>query len=489
MTRPRGRMNRSRPLAGSTARRSALAIERLEARELLANSFLQGLVFHDLNQNGVYDPTDPRLAGATVALSGGPTQRDPIVTGVDGTYLFADLAPGTYTLTQTAPVGFWESAAQGLSQINPFTIVATNRIDVVLLDPDLLSASTSGANPFVNVPPDGVLICDPVCVVPPAFRGPDPGPVGIIQSTITRPQPFGNVDIQTLCVELRVSSEWPIGGFQPEPLGFGNLGPNAGRIGYLYNRHGLRTDLAPAEAAGLQMAVWELLYDPPDNLNLETGVFRYVAQQPERQAILDSANAFIAESAGRSELALFLRSDNEIVQHFMGTGSFNFGNQRTASLEGFKWHDLNANAQWEESEPALSGWTIEVLQNNVVVASALTGPDGRYRVENLRPGTYDIREVLQPAWFRSYPGGSGVHTVTLVSGQNFVAPPFQAVTGNFGTTRKAPSPAASPTSSLNAPKCASAAGSRASSSFSISITTASAIPTSLKTRPMPAATT
>jgi hypothetical protein len=73
---------------------------------------LSGFVFHDLRGNGVKDPNDPGLSGATVTLTGtdvaGHTMNLTQTTGADGSYTFNNLFAGTnYTITETvAPSGF-----------------------------------------------------------------------------------------------------------------------------------------------------------------------------------------------------------------------------------------------------------------------------------------------------------------------------------------------------------------------------------------------
>lgn len=69
---------------------------------------VHGLVFSDLNGNGVYDVGEVPLAGRQVLLTG--TVSATVTTGADGTYIFASLPVGLYTvcsaggLTQTAPL-------------------------------------------------------------------------------------------------------------------------------------------------------------------------------------------------------------------------------------------------------------------------------------------------------------------------------------------------------------------------------------------------
>jgi len=76
----------------------------------LVPASLSGTVFHDLDNDGVNDPTDLPIVGATVTLTGTDDLGNAVNTGTttaaDGTYTFANLRPGTYTQTETQPAGY-----------------------------------------------------------------------------------------------------------------------------------------------------------------------------------------------------------------------------------------------------------------------------------------------------------------------------------------------------------------------------------------------
>jgi hypothetical protein len=100
-----------------------------------------------------------------------------------------------------------------------------------------------------------------------------------------------------------------------------------------------------------------------------------------------------------------------------------FGNWYPAAKGGYKWYDRNGNGAWDEDEPAIAGWTIEVYAGDVLVDSMLTDDDGYYEF-SLKPGTYTVKEVcpLTGHWQQTWPlpsngCGSGVYTVTLISQQ------------------------------------------------------------------------
>jgi len=115
-----------------------------------------------------------------------------------------------------------------------------------------------------------------------------------------------------------------------------------------------------------------------------------------------------------------------------------FGNQQeTGDIIGYKWHDLDADGEWDTGEPGLNGWTIYLDLNNnggldpdepsTVTASSAgtpccpTGCQGKYTFEDLEPGTYVIREIMPTGWTQSYPGETAspypdAHTVTVTAG-------------------------------------------------------------------------
>lgn len=76
---------------------------------------LAGHVYVDINKNGKREPGEP-LAGVTVTLTGVDAKGVAIParttqTGADGSYLFENLVPGTYTVVETQPAAYGEFPA------------------------------------------------------------------------------------------------------------------------------------------------------------------------------------------------------------------------------------------------------------------------------------------------------------------------------------------------------------------------------------------
>ena len=71
---------------------------------------IAGAVYNDVNDNGVFEPTETGIQNATLRLTGtdvrGAAVDITMQTAADGSYLFDNLNPGTYLLQETQPAGF-----------------------------------------------------------------------------------------------------------------------------------------------------------------------------------------------------------------------------------------------------------------------------------------------------------------------------------------------------------------------------------------------
>ncbi len=108
-----------------------------------------------------------------------------------------------------------------------------------------------------------------------------------------------------------------------------------------------------------------------------------------------------------------------------------FGNYKKGKVSGEKFHDQDADGQEDNTEPGLSGWTINAYADTngngvkdasetTVAATTVTGYDGDYELY-LNPGKYIVCEVQQPNWVQSVPGnsicgpGAGGYAITVSS--------------------------------------------------------------------------
>ncbi|MEM3546880.1 MAG: SdrD B-like domain-containing protein [Candidatus Bathyarchaeia archaeon] len=86
-----------------------------------------------------------------------------------------------------------------------------------------------------------------------------------------------------------------------------------------------------------------------------------------------------------------------------------------ATISGFKFYDANSNGVWDEDEPAVGGFKIELYDMDwKLLDTVFTGENGKYCFEGLDAGTYIVKEVLPSNWINTT---SAELTVTLESGE------------------------------------------------------------------------
>lgn len=77
------------------------------------SSSLTGQVYIDLNRNGVFDDGETGIEGASIGLTGTDDLGNQVVltavTDANGNYTFAGLRAGTYTITESQPVGYFDA--------------------------------------------------------------------------------------------------------------------------------------------------------------------------------------------------------------------------------------------------------------------------------------------------------------------------------------------------------------------------------------------
>ena len=207
----------------------------------LVPSSLAGTVFVDLNDNGVQDPGDPGIPGVTITLTGTDDLAQPIHTVVStdagGHYALNELRPGTYTITETQPSGYYSGK-------NPIgtqggTVGPNDTLTSIILQPGVngagnnfaeLSAGSLSGLVYWDVNHDGVM---------------DSPDFGIVNVLIT----LDGVDLQGLTVHAttRTDANGAIRVHKPADHP-GPTGPDGGRGGRTIG--GLSVGRGPGSGSG-----------------------------------------------------------------------------------------------------------------------------------------------------------------------------------------------------------------------------------------------
>ncbi len=82
--------------------------------------------------------------------------------------------------------------------------------------------------------------------------------------------------------------------------------------------------------------------------------------------------------------------------------------EASGEIHGTLWHDINTDGHRDANEPPLAGWTAFLdLDHDQVVddneATAVTDDNGHYAFADVAPGTYEVRQLLNPGWHIEFP--------------------------------------------------------------------------------------
>ena len=404
-----------------------------------------GLVYQDANANGARDPGEPALPNATLTLTPTDPAGDPqtATSATDGSFLFATLPAGTYSLTQAPPAGFTQTqpasggytitlAAGGSSLNNIFgdflgtlngtlsgfvfndlngngvrdpgepgmagvTVGRAPQISPLCTAPLCATVITDADGSFrFDAVPFGTYVLSEI--VPAGFSQTAPPPPGTITATLDVAHPnipdllFGN---QALASSLKI-----FGSVFVDTNGNGvqdaGEGPQAGVTVTLAGSGQTLTTTTAADGTylfdGLSAGTYTISETPP------TG-FTQTAPAPP--------GTFTVTGAGGDQ-----------------KGPYVFGNepgiQGTGSISGDKYIDFNTNGILDGLDYPIAGIVFVLTDSGGQQRTATSDANGKYSFQNLPAGTYDLKEVLPPGFFQTFPGTKDNplgYTITLAPGE------------------------------------------------------------------------
>jgi uncharacterized repeat protein (TIGR01451 family) len=340
-------------------------------------------VWADLRNNGVYDPSEPRLAGVTVTLldaSGavvGTTTTD-----ANGNYNFTDLIPGTYTVQVTPPPGYTPS---------PTTGSGANQNHGTASGPFTVSTVTLGP-PGSSTNPNG----------------------GGLSNQL---QNFGLVNLAA------------VSGFvYTDPNVNGQFEPQLGEKGI----GGVTVTLTGTDVSGNSVT--------KTTTTDATGAYAFTGLVPGNYTITESAPyGFYLHTLDTPGSLGGGNPTSRVLTVTLGGNqdgqNYNFGETAPASVFGTVYADQNQNGVLDPGETGLGGVPVAIsgtafagttLARPLTAAdvagglTAITDATGGYSFPTLPEGSYTIQVVTQPAGY--FPGALQVGdpsqpTPTAANGQ------------------------------------------------------------------------
>jgi hypothetical protein len=402
-----------------------------------------GLVYEDLNASGARDAGEPPLPGATVTL----TPADPSVipqtatSAADGTFLFQALAAGTYGLAQTAPDGFTQTqpatggyqltlAAGDSSLNNNFgdfhgiltgslaglvfndlngngtqdagePVMAGVTVQIILPscpDPCIFPSTTTAADgtfSFSNLTFGQYKLAE---VVPAGFKQTAPPAPGIITSTID----FAHQNITGLLFGNQALSVRIFG------LVFIDTNGNGVQDGGEGPQSGVTINLTASGGTTLTA------------VSGADGTFSFAGLAAGTYTLSEIVPAGYMQTAPPAPGTFTVTGSNGDSK-----GPYVFGNTLqpppTGSISGDKWIDLNQDGLVDGFDYPLAGITFVLTDSHAVQRFTVSDVHGLYSFTNLPGDTYDLKEILPPNFWQTFPGtktNPKGYTITLAPGEH-----------------------------------------------------------------------
>jgi uncharacterized surface anchored protein len=419
-----------------------------------SSASLAGYVYLDLNDDGVKQPIEPGIAGVTVVLAFTDSTGQPhslaAQTASTGAYLFTNLAPGTYTISESQPAGYSDGQDAIGSQ--------GGTVGDDLLSNILLGTGTAGTGNnfaevgaslggfvYVDVNGDGVKQdAEPgLANVPVTLTGTDRQGGSVAQSlqtnavgsflfsslrpgtyTLTETQPTGYLDgLDSAGTQGGTVGDDELsaialgGGDQGAGYNFGEhltdsaLGSVAGFVYVDKNGNGTK-DINEPGIAGTELTLTGN-DDRGGTVNLVTttdaaGGYNFTNLAPGTYSISETTPSGFTDGQDTIGTQGGTAGDDLLVNLPISAGvngiNNNFGEQSTgtsnspttSSLAGYVYTDVNGNGAKDDNEPGVAGVTLTLSGGSSNVAT--TGSTGYYLFANLSSGTYTIAEA-QPTGY------------------------------------------------------------------------------------------
>ena len=399
----------------------------------------------------VVDDFGNPIEGVEITLTGTDDLGNPVTlvttTDADGNYIFEDLRPGVYTVTETQPTGYGDGGETagttgGDTSTNDViaNIVLASNTDSTGNDFDETTSSISGTvfhdrdNDGVQVAPIGDPTVDEPGIegVEITLTGTDDlgNPVTLVTTTDadgnyvfenllsgtytiteTHPDPYldgidtaGTEGGDATTVNDEISGIVLGGGVDSTDNNFAELGNIlTGTVWVDTNEDGI---LDPEEATRLEGVVIEL-YDADGNLLATTttdengnyafpsfpaGDYTVVQLQPDAYGTTTPNTLDVTLPVG-------------------GLSDVDFG-EDPASITGVVWEDLNSNGIENPNEPPVPGVTVNLVDaEGNIIATTTTDADGVYLFTDLPAGDYTVELVTPDGMVVTSPDAGGNDTL------------------------------------------------------------------------------
>jgi len=390
---------------------------------------LDGYKFLDKDADSVWDVSEPGLEGWTIYLIGTSVEGPVMLstnTDATGYYSFDDLPPGTYTVSEELPTGWYQSyPATGIWDVT----VYSGEAQQTSLDFGNWEPLDPWGYKFHDLDADGTWDANEPGLEGWEIRLDGTAGTGAEIHLVTYTDATGYWQFDEVPPGSYIISEVTSGWTQSYPAAPGHYevvfgSQDSQEVGFDFGnwttgkKYGMKFEDLDADgvkdAGEPALSGWTIFVDYDDDGVLDAdepfgvtdvaGYYEISGINPGTWAVREVMKvdyAWVQSLPGAPEFAY--------LEEFSSASEFrnnDFGNWAPASITGVKFEDLDADGVFDDDEPTLQGWRIYVDYDgdgmyDVGEPTDLTDEDGVYEITGITPGTYAVKEVLETDWHQT----------------------------------------------------------------------------------------
>ncbi|MDM8517097.1 SdrD B-like domain-containing protein, partial [Desulfobacterales bacterium HSG16] len=369
---------------------------------------VDGIVFNDMNGDGVQDADEPGLSGVVIELLDSDNEVImSTVASIDGSYTFPNVVEGDYTVRETDPASYISitdnlvtvSVNAGITSTVDFGDQQTGTIDGTVFDDingnGTQDAGESGISGVVIelLDSDGNVVMDTTTSGVGTYTFSD-----IIKGvyTIHETDPSGFTSTTGNIVPVTIS------GGSADIVDFGDqqTGTISGTVFNDINGNGVQ-DAGEVGIGGVTVQLEDVYGDMKTVVTDDNGSYIFTGILEGIYTVHETdPSGYISTTANSASVI--------ITEGSAATASF--GDQQTGTISGIVFDDINGNGVQDAGESGIGGVTVELTGDNGDVRTIVTSGNGSYVFTEVLEGNYTVREI-DPSGFTSTTANSASVTV------------------------------------------------------------------------------
>ena len=390
---------------------------------------ISGMVFDDINGNGIRDGGEPPLSNWRIRLNG--VRVDSVLTNSSGNYSFTNLVPGNYGVFQEVESGWIQTLP--LSQGVYLITVVSGAVEIDKYFGNFRTTGIAGVK-FNDLNANGVKDFGEPGISGWRIRLDRNGaPSDSVLTDIAGAYLFKDLIAGTYTVSEVQQSGWTqslpsapgtytiviTSGGSASAKDFGNYQRGSIRgLAFLdINGNGTK------DANDSLLSDWRIRISGPNIDSMLTdlaGAYVFTNLLPGSYTITEGIpNGWtLTLPPPPGSYTIILTSGANLIGK-------DFGNFQLGSITGIKFNDLNGNGVKDNTELGISGWKIKL--SGAKIDSVFSDGTGHYSFTSLTAGSYVVEEEQRSGWTQTLPVPTGSYSLSVTSGTSHV-------NINFGNT-------------------------------------------------------